>query len=63
MRLADAELATGPIAKKIIDKAEYLGADTIVVGSRGLSDLGGSLLGSVSHKVAHLASCTCIVVR
>ncbi|HKY46826.1 MAG TPA: universal stress protein, partial [Acidimicrobiia bacterium] len=30
---------------------------------RGRGDLGGLLLGSVSHKVAHLASCAVMTVR
>ncbi len=53
----------GDPAKAILDCAKTEGADLIVVGSRGLNDLKGLLLGSVSHKVAHLADCTCITVR
>ena len=37
--------------------------DAIVIGSRGLSDIKGLFLGSVSHKVGHLAECTCITVK
>jgi nucleotide-binding universal stress UspA family protein len=35
----------------------------IAMGSRGLSDVGGILLGSVTHKVLHLAECPVLVVR
>jgi len=38
-------------------------SDMIVMGSRGLSDLAGLLVGSVSHKVTNMAPCTCITVR
>lgn len=53
----------GDPAGVILDAATSLGADLIVMGSRGLGDLQGLLLGSVSHKVGHLAKCTCITVR
>lgn len=39
------------------------GADCVVMGSRGLSDLKGLFLGSVSHKVMNQAPCTCIAVK
>jgi chaperonin GroEL len=38
-------------------------ADMIVMGRRGLSDLQGLLMGSVSHKVSHLADCACLTVK
>lgn len=38
-------------------------ADLVVVGSRGLSDVRGALLGSVSHGVLHRAHCPVAVVR
>ncbi|WP_026380745.1 universal stress protein [Afifella pfennigii] len=53
----------GDPARRIVETAKEKGADTIVMGSRGLGDLQGLLLGSVSHKVTHLAPCTCIIVR
>ena len=37
--------------------------DMIVMGRRGLSDLQGLLMGSVSHKVSHLADCACLTVK
>ena len=53
----------GDPARQIVTTATERNADTIVMGSRGLGDLQGLLLGSVSHKVASAAPCTCIVVR
>lgn len=53
----------GNPANIIIKVAEEIPADMIVMGNRGLSDLKGILVGSVSHKVSHLAKCTCVTVR
>lgn len=55
-------LDTGDPATRIVYQAEANAADLIVMGRRGLGDLGGLLLGSVSHKVAQLASCACLTV-
>lgn len=46
----ETHVATGDPSNTIVDLAKELGADLIVLGSRGLGDLGGFLLGSVSHK-------------
>lgn len=53
----------GPPSRTIVDYAEQRRADAIVMGNRGLGDIGGFLLGSVSHKVANLSACTCITVK
>lgn len=53
----------GNVAKCIVDAARALGAETLVMGSRGLGGLDGLLLGSVTHKVLNHAPCTVIVVR
>ena len=53
----------GDPAKVILDCAKDRNADLIVMGTRGLSDFKGLFVGSVSHKVSHLADCTCITVR
>lgn len=53
----------GNPAEIIVDIAKQAGVDMIVMGSRGLSDLRGMLVGSVSHKVAHLTPCTCVTVK
>jgi len=53
----------GHPAQKILQYASKHEVDIIVTGSRGLSDLKGLLLGSVSHRINNLADCTCITVR
>jgi nucleotide-binding universal stress UspA family protein len=53
----------GEPAREILAQAEQTEADLIVMGTRGLSDLQGLLMGSIAHKVSHLAPCSCITVR
>jgi len=54
---------SGDYADAILDTAETVGADMIVLGRRGLGQLRGLLMGSVSHKVAQHADCTVITVK
>jgi nucleotide-binding universal stress UspA family protein len=53
----------GRAAHVILDTVEERRAGLVVMGSRGLSDLGGLLLGSVTHKLIHLAKIPVLVVR
>lgn len=53
----------GDPAQRILQRAASEGADLIVMGSRGFSDLKGLFVGSVSHKVSHLAPCAVMSVR
>ena len=53
----------GDPAKEILSVAGEEHADIIIMGRRGLGDLAGLLLGSVSHKVSHLADCACLTVK
>ncbi|HRH88733.1 MAG TPA: universal stress protein [Rubrivivax sp.] len=57
-----AEPGWGDPAEQIIDTANRLQADAIVMGRRGHGRLTGLLLGSVSQKVASLALCVVILV-
>jgi nucleotide-binding universal stress UspA family protein len=59
----DSVMAGGDAADVILNCAKDRNADLIVMGTRGLSDLKGLFVGSVSHKVSHLADCSCIMVR
>jgi len=59
----ETRLPTGDPADRILECIEQDGIDCVIMGARGLSDLQGLFLGSVSHKVASRAPCTCISVR
>lgn len=59
----ESELLDGQPAYSILEAAEKDRADLIVMGMRGLGEVEGLLVGSVSYKVNHLAPCTCITVR
>ena len=52
----------GPPARTIVGFAKEWDVGVIVMGSRGLGDIEGFLLGSVSHKVTSLARCPVMVV-
>lgn len=56
-------LARGHIADTIIKQVERHQPDLLVVGSRGLSDIEGYLLGSVSRKVLVHAPCPVFAVK
>lgn len=53
----------GHQAVEILDEAASAGASVIVMGSRGLNDLEGLLVGSTTHKVLHLGKLPVLVVR
>ena len=56
-------IGTGDPASAILGFAKRRKADMIVVGTRGLGKLKGSVLGSVSRKIANNAETTCLIVR
>jgi nucleotide-binding universal stress UspA family protein len=51
------------IAHEIVSSAREWRADLIALGSRGLSDIQGLVLGSVSHRVMAGSDCPVLVVR
>jgi nucleotide-binding universal stress UspA family protein len=62
---ADLELfpaGAGTAAHVIAEKAREIGADVIVVGTRGHAPLSGLLLGSVTQRLLHIASCPVLAV-
>jgi nucleotide-binding universal stress UspA family protein len=53
----------GDPADAILDVAEELGADLIVVGNKGMTGAKRFLLGSVPNKVSHHAPCAVMIIR
>jgi len=53
----------GDAANELIRYAEENGVDLIVLGSRGLSDFEGMVLGSVSHHVLQRTDIPVLIIR
>lgn len=56
----DEAVLVGDAAHRIAEQAEASNVDCIVLGRRGLGDIGGLFMGSVSHKVGNLTQTTLI---
>ena len=59
----ESNVHVGEPATTILRFADENQADLIVMGSRGLGQIEGMLLGSVSRKVGNLAKVDCLTVR
>jgi nucleotide-binding universal stress UspA family protein len=59
----DCSVEHGDASKGILAAASQGDVDTIVMGTRGLSDFQGLVFGSVAHRVAHDADCRVIAVK
>jgi nucleotide-binding universal stress UspA family protein len=51
------------VSRAILDKADELGPDVLVMGHTGKSAIDRFLLGSVSQRLVHHAGCSTLVVR
>jgi nucleotide-binding universal stress UspA family protein len=61
--VAGAHLRIGEVAEEVVDLAEEMEVDLIVVGTRGRSVIRRALMGSVSDSVARHAPCPVVVAR
>jgi nucleotide-binding universal stress UspA family protein len=61
-RLQTTRATVGRAAQAIADATRDEHGEVIVVGTRGHSALGGLLLGSVTQRLLHLASCPVLAV-
>lgn len=51
------------VGEAVVDIATRENVDLLILGSRGLSEFKGILLGSVSHKVLQKALCPVLVIK
>lgn len=58
-----ADWRSGDIASTIAAYAEDAGCESIVMGTRGLGLIGNLVMGSVAHKVVHLATMPVTLVK
>lgn len=59
----ESDVGAGDPATAIVDYAARNQIDLIVIGSRGLGQVAGLLLGSVSRKVSNTSKTTCLIVK
>jgi nucleotide-binding universal stress UspA family protein len=57
------QIASGDPATAILEQAKEHSVGLIVLGTRGLSEVKGMLMGSVSRKVANMSEINCLIVR
>ena len=56
-------VSVGDCAETIVDFADSRGCEKILLGTRGHTGLGGTLLGSVASKVTHLTKVPLLIIR
>jgi nucleotide-binding universal stress UspA family protein len=56
-------ILSGNVVDKICGCAEEVNADLVLVGSRGLGNIGSLVLGSVSERVVHKSTRSVLVVK
>ena len=55
--------STGEVVKEVAKAVKALGCDTVVMGTRGMSNLSNLLLGSVASRVVHEVSVPVLLVK
>ena len=59
----ETEVLIGPIGDAVASRADTLGCEGIVLGTRGLSAIGNLVMGSVATKIIHLAKVPVTLVK
>jgi nucleotide-binding universal stress UspA family protein len=58
-----ARIRVGSVAEELVQHAQDERCDLIVIGSRGLTELGKAFLGSTATKVLHISSLPVLLVK
>jgi len=58
-----ARVLVWPVAETLVKHAKSSGCDLICIGTRGMTELGGMLLGSTATKVVHLSDLPVLLAR
>jgi nucleotide-binding universal stress UspA family protein len=56
-------LCTGDPANALLETAERVGADLLVIGNKGMSGVRRFVLGSVPNKISHHCPCSLLIVH
>ncbi len=59
----ETDIGSGDPASAIVDYAARNKSDLIVIGSRGLGQVEGMLMGSVSRKVSNTTKTNCLIIK
>lgn len=59
----ETEVCEGRPAEVILERADALATDLVMIGAKGLSAPHEYRLGSTAHKLAHYASCSVLIAR
>lgn len=59
----ETEILIGPVGDVVAKRADELGCEGIVLGTRGLSAIGNLVMGSVATKIIHLAKVPVTLVK
>jgi nucleotide-binding universal stress UspA family protein len=62
-RTVTTAVRSGSAAIQLLQAAEKTGADLVVMGGRGISNIDRFLLGSVSERVLRHAHCSVLIVK
>ncbi len=58
-----ARVLVGPVAESIVKHARDKRCDVIYIGTRGMSELGKALVGSIATKVLHISDIPVLLVK
>jgi nucleotide-binding universal stress UspA family protein len=59
----ETHLCTGDPANALLETAERVGADLLVIGNKGMSGVRRFVLGSVPNKISHHCPCSLLIVH